>query len=489
MISVSKHNSLATLDYLANTTEGQYLERKGIEEAGLKPTKLANEIIGMLNADGGIIALGISDYGEVQDLNKLDTKILRQYRKVLHDFVTPPAYAILEEVTLDSGQLIFLYHIEQDYERLFKRSDNDDVYLRVSDDNKGPLTTEEIDKLQYDKTIRSFEDQKRTDFDPDDLQHVVIDLYREQINFKGTNEELLLKRNLAVKDKEGEITYKNSAILLFSDDPEKYIPSSSIRYIRYKGNEALAGDEYNVTKDERFYGNVPTLINSLREFIYASLDDYFFLDITTGKFLSVSEYPEGAWLEGMVNALFHRSYNLQGNSIYIKHYDNRLEISNSGPLPAQVTIENIRHERFSRNPRIGRVLSEMGYTRELNEGVNRIYSAMERSMLAQPVYSDRSDIVTLTLKNKISDNDKTIANHVMQQIESRWGDFNDTERRIIGHLFAQHKATIDEFSSSIGVTGQAVRTYLNRFMKADLIERHSDKLRDKKALYTFKKNT
>lgn len=488
MISVSKHNSLATLDYLANTTEGQYLERKGIEEAGLKPTKLANEIIGMLNADGGIIALGISDYGEVQDLNKLDTKILRQYRKVLHDFVTPPAYAILEEVTLDSGQLIFLYHIEQDYERLFKRSDNDDVYLRVSDDNKGPLTTEEIDKLQYDKMIRSFEDQKRTDFDPDDLQHVVIDLYREQINFKGTNEELLLKRNLAVKDKEGEITYKNSAILLFSDDPEKYIPSSSIRYIRYKGNEALAGDEYNVTKDERFYGNIPTLINSLREFIYASLDDYFFLDITTGKFLSVSEYPEGAWLEGMVNAFFHRSYNLQGNNIYVKHYDNRLEISNSGPLPAQVTIENIRHERFSRNPRIGRVLSEMGYTRELNEGVNRIYSAMERSMLAQPVYSDRSDIVTLTLKNKISDNDKTIANHVMQQIESRWGDFNDTERRIIGHLFAQHKATIDEFSSAIGVTGQAVRTYLNRFMEADLIEKHSDKLRDKKALYTFKKN-
>lgn len=489
MNSVSKHNSLATLDYLTHAVEGQYLERKGIDEAGLKPTKLANEIIGMLNADGGILVLGISDYGTVQDLNTLGTKLLRQYRKVLHDFVAPPANALLEEITLDSGQLIFLYHVEQDYERLFKRSDNDNVYLRVSDDNKGPLSTEGIDKLQYDKTIRSFEDQKRTDFNPSDLQHSVIDKYREDIHFKGSNEELLLKRNLATTNKEGGIIYKNSAVLLFAEDPETYIPSSSIRYIRYKGDIALAGDDYNVIKDERFYGNIPTLINTLREFIYASLDDYFFLDITTGRFLSVSEYPEGAWLEGLVNALFHRSYNLQGNSIYIKHYDNRLEISNSGPLPAQVTIENIRHERFSRNPRIGRVLSEMGYTRELNEGVNRIYSAMEKSMLAQPIYSDKNDIVTLTLKNKISDNDKTIAHYVMRTIESSWNEYNDTERRIIGHLFNHHKATLAEFSIVIGVTEQAVRSYLNKFIRADLIERHSDKIRDRNALYAFKKKS
>ena len=78
-----------------------------------------------------------------------------------------------------------------------------------------------------------------------------------------------------------------------------------------------------------------------------ALGDFYFLNMETGRFERVPEYPEDAWLEGVVNALYHRSYNLQGNCVYIKHFDDRLEISNSGPLPAQVTVENIREQRFS----------------------------------------------------------------------------------------------------------------------------------------------
>ena len=65
----------------------------------------------------------------------------------------------------------------------------------------------------------------------------------------------------------------------------------------------------------------------------------------------------------------------------IKHYDDRLEISNSGPLPSIVTIENIKENRYARNPKIARVLYELGYVRELNEGVKRIFSSMQKMLL------------------------------------------------------------------------------------------------------------
>lgn len=486
--SVSRINSAATIGYLSKFPENQYLERKGIEEAGLKPTKLANEIIGMLNADGGLLVLGISDKGSIQNLDDLDTKLLNDYRRVIHDYVKPPANVQLEEVRLPDGSLIFLYHIEQDYERLFARADNDNVYRRVADSNKGPLDNDQIDKLRYDKSIRSYEDQKRSDFDPRDLDQAALEFYKNKINFEGSYEELLIKRNLAVI-KDGHTVYKNSAILLFAQDPEKYVPSAFIRYIRYEGDKPLPGENYNVTKDERFYGNILTLINKVRNFIYASLNDYYYLDINTGRFIAVSEYPEGAWYEGVVNALFHRSYNLQGNSIYIRHYDDRLEISNSGPLPAQVTIENIRTERFSRNPRIGRVLSESGYTRELNEGVNRIYSSMEKSMLSEPEYRDNNDTVTLTLRNKLSKHEKSIPDIVFSTIENNWKTYNDTERKILNFLFNRYHATVDELAVYANVSHQAVRTYLKRFTEGEspIIERHSEKMRDKNAIYSFKK--
>ncbi len=196
--------------------------------------------------------------------------------------------------------------------------------------------------------------------------------YKLKLNYKDNVLDLLVKRHLATKKGE-EYSFKNASVLLFAAEPEKYIPSASVRYIRYEGTEALTGVSHNVVKDERFENNIPILIGELKTFLKASFKDYYFLDMESGKFEKVPEYPEEAWLEGIVNALCHRSYNVQGNAIYIKHFDNRLEISNSGPLPAQVTIQNIKTERFARNPRVARVLEDMGYVRQLNEGVSRIY--------------------------------------------------------------------------------------------------------------------
>ena len=104
----------------------------------------------------------------------------------------------------------------------------------------------------------------------------------------------------------------------------------------------------------------------------------------------VPEYPEFAWQEGIVNAVAHREYALTGSYIKVTMYDDRLEIESPGKLPNIVTVENIRETRFSRNPRISRVLTEMGWVRELNEGVKRIYSDMERFFLEAPIYSHKT---------------------------------------------------------------------------------------------------
>lgn len=485
--SVSNIDSSLTLKKLKHYLENQYLERKGIEDAGLKPTKVANEIIGMLNAGGGVLVLGISDAGEIQDLKNIGNDLLDRYRKICFDFIKPPANIFLEEVILDSGELIFLYHVEQDCERLFSRSDNEDVYLRMADANKGPLSRDEVRKLEYDKTIRKFEDEIRDDFDVNDLRISVLDFYRKKINFNGSNDKLLLNKNLAIK-KNGKIFYKNSAILLFAEDPDKYIPNAIVRYVRYEGISAKTGVEHNVIKDEKFHGCVPRLIEILKRFIYASLKDYYYLDVNIGKFVKISEYPEEAWLEGIVNALCHRSYNLQGNCIYIKHFDDRIEISNSGPLPAQVTVENIRSERYARNPRIARVLSDMGYVRELNEGVPRIFESMEKSMLARPIYTDSNDTVALLLKNKVTNHEMVISEKVMQKIENGWPTLNETQRRIISYLFENHNATIVELSKNIKISRQALRSYLNIFCEFEILERLSDKQRDINAQYVFKKS-
>lgn len=149
------------------------------------------------------------------------------------------------------------------------------------------------------------------------------------------------------------------------------------------------------------------------------LREFTALDTKTGTFKIVPEYPdypEFAWLEGIVNAIVHREYALAGDYILVSMYDDHLEIKSLGRLPNIVTVENIRHTRYARNPKISRVLMEFGYVRELNEGVKRIYIDMEAFFLDDPKYSEPSQqAVKLTLKNnivmrKILQKEQTIGN-------------------------------------------------------------------------------
>ena len=48
-----------------------------------------------------------------------------------------------------------------------------------------------------------------------------------------------------------------------------------------------------------------------------------------------------AWYEALVNACVHRSYNLKNMNIFIRMFDDRLEIESPGGFPPLVTPENI----------------------------------------------------------------------------------------------------------------------------------------------------
>lgn len=59
--------------------------------------------------------------------------------------------------------------------------------------------------------------------------------------------------------------------------------------------------------------------------------------------------------------------------------------------------------RYSRNPRIARVLSEFGWVKELNEGVKRIYDEMQMFFLKEPTYTEpNGNSVLLVLENSIT---------------------------------------------------------------------------------------
>lgn len=485
-MSLSVYHSNITKEFLLESEENVFYDRKGVftpnGDVWFTPGKLSNSLVGMLNADGWIIALWVSNW-TFENLYDLSNVKLNDFKQVVHDFITPPATITIEEIEID-WKLILLYHVSCEKERIFCRSDNEHVYLRVWDETKWPLKRDQVRKLEYDRSIRAYESEYRDDFEREDLRISVCEYYKKTIAYAWSINDLLVYRFLAKRVWDTYII-NNAWILLFAENPEKYIPSASVRYLRYAGKAQTTGSSLNVVKDERFEWCIPRIIEELKRFLKTVFKDYYFLNIEIWKFMKVPEYPKEAWLEWVVNALVHRSYNLKGNVIYIKQYDDRIEISNSWPLPSIVTVENIKETRFSRNPRMARVLFEMGYVRELNEWVNRIFHSMKELFLAEPEYIDKNDIVTLTLRNSVALHKQTISEEVMEKIELLFSEFNDTQKQILKYIMTSWAWSLESIAQYIWKSEKTVRWYIQEFIALDVVVRDSEKERDKNALYSI----
>lgn len=193
-------------------------------------------------------------------------------------------------------------------------------------------------------------------------------------------------------------------------------------------------------------------------------------------FQIVPEYPEFAWLEGIVNAVAHREYGMSGSYIKIAMFDDRLEITSPGKLPNIVTVDNIRVTRYSRNPRIARVLTEFGWVRELNEGVKRIFEDMEEFFLEPPVYSEPEYSVKLVLKNNIAMRTMRQSDRAVATLgEGMWAELDDLEKQILAYMAGRKHVKTAELVENTGKSTRTIGVRLNHLMELNIIKRNGAK--------------
>lgn len=167
------------------------------------------------------------------------------------------------------------------------------------------------------------------------------------------------------------------------------------------GPERFTGARNNVSElRPRIEGSAPKVIRAaydkLGTLIANSerLHDLFFREMP--------EYPTFAWQEALVNAVGHRDYRDMGRGVEVWLFSDHLEVRSPGELLPSVSLESLKGRRpvhASRNPRLTRVLAELGLMREQGEGVPRIFDEMEASWLPMPELTQGEGQFTVTLRN------------------------------------------------------------------------------------------
>lgn len=341
------------------------------------PEALAAIITAMANHQGGLLIVGIAGPSGalvgVRDSLAAEDRMLQAMLMVEPRLVIPVpqtlrlfdrAYVILD---IPPG-LPHVYAL-------------DGRFLTRMGAENAPLSPRDIRRLLVERGEISFETEVVPGALVDDLDWEAAQAYAAKLGAMGRAgaEETLLKRGCLTATPSGPRP-THAGLLLFGRDPQRFLRGAFITAARFTGTEM--SDNF---RKQELVSNLPGMLRKAETF----LEDHLRREVALGRSMQRTEQyelPMEAAREIVVNAVAHRDYNIAGDGIRLFLFHDRMEVHSPGGLAGPVTIANIKDARFSRNPVIVQVLSDLGYIERLGYGVDRVIDVMRERNLREPAF-------------------------------------------------------------------------------------------------------
>ena len=355
-----------------------YIESEKLELKRQYTTEIKKEIVAFLNSDGGTLVIGVDDNGDIVGVENAKD-IIERISLMIHEAIKPDASLICSAGEYcEEGKTIVKVAVGRGvkkpyyiYEKGLKPSG---VYLRINN------TSQQASEYAIRQMLIASEN---TSFEslPSVEQDLSFD-YLESV-FKRTGIELKPK-TLGLTDANG--SYTNLALLLSDQCP------FSIKAAVFDSD----GKNRFLDRKE-FEGSLIRQADEAYE--YLNLNNK-----TLGEYNGLfredrTEYNKLVLREGLLNAIIHRDYSLNG-SILISIYKNRIEYVSIGGLVSGMTYEDMMlGVSRSRNERLANVFFKLKYVEAYGTGIEKIQGDYER-LDPKPRFEVSDNGFLLVLPNK-----------------------------------------------------------------------------------------
>ncbi|MDO8733682.1 MAG: ATP-binding protein, partial [Elusimicrobiota bacterium] len=130
--------------------------------------------------------------------------------------------------------------------------------------------------------------------------------------------------------------------------------------------------------------------------------------------------------EALLNAVAHRDYTINNQSIFIKASPEEFVIESPGGFPSGITIDNILHKRVWRNRCIAETFEKAGLVERSGQGMDDIFGNTIREGKGMPDLS-KSDAFSVVLKIPAKVKDKNFIIFLEKIAKDRQIDFSFEE--------------------------------------------------------------
>ena len=307
--------------------------------------RLAQVLVSMANTSGGHIVLGVRDSDQVPvgiDPDKrelVEGLVVNAATQNCIPMIVPKLD--WEFLPVEDGEPKLCLIVEVPASRFEVHQTKDGRYLQRIGSHQRLIPPERLAQLLTTRRLVSpVEERPVVDASLEDLDEVRLAKYfRSRFSDWTASEDwqswLVGHKLAAVHEEQARPTHLG--VLLFSDQPDFFIPSAYIDLALYK-HDAPDG---NTADSQRIAGPIPEQIAQALSWLRVSpLNPTISVKSGDGR-RDYPAYSEFALQEAVVNAVAHRDYGVSGSQIIIRMFPDRVEFQNPGALHHSLAVENL----------------------------------------------------------------------------------------------------------------------------------------------------
>jgi len=340
-------------------------------------------------AGGGILLLGVNDDGTVAGFSGNFDILQKQVVDFCRDKCNPQIAPQIYKLEIN-GKSIIVIEIRRSESRPIRFKNV--CWIRLGSENRPASLIEEVRlaekalRITFDNTL--VEEARLMDLKLDKIKQYFIESQsKEVVQTDWRQPDEIAEHFGFVKKHNGNLIPTVTAILFFARNPQMFFPLSSIDAIKFDGVSVT--DDFIDRKEIK--GNLDEIVDGAIKFVEQHsyiTSEFKNNDINRHDFY---EYPIAAVRETIINAVVHRDYRNPGTTIFIKIFDDRMEITSPGGLEPPLTRDRFGTGFVSlRNPTLAQVFRDwkplsLKFERA-GSGIPRIREAMKQNGSLDPEF-------------------------------------------------------------------------------------------------------
>jgi predicted HTH transcriptional regulator len=354
--------------------------------------RVIETVCSFLNTAGGTLVVGVEDGTRalrgVPDVEREEERLAN----AVASSIEPQPSARLEIVTYDGHDLLLLdvpYVAGPFY---LKAAGKDrGTYIRLGS-NSIPASPEKIAELERVRAGVGWDQEPVAGLSADDLDADRIARWFDSVGDPPPTPAR--QRGLGMLAPIGDdLVPTRAGVILFGRDREAHFPAAEIRCVRFRSldkSEPAASHEMD--------GTVLDGIDQALAFVERNTDS---VPLISGRAqrAEVEPYEPVALREIVNNCVSHADYSIEGASIFVALYPDRLEVSSPGTWPPGFSVEDFKSGvSLRRNRAIARILRRLHVSEGYGSGYDRVVAACRSGGYPIPEWVENGPQIKVILR-------------------------------------------------------------------------------------------